>query len=786
MTGTGYELVVVANRLPVDVVVDEDGGTSWRRSPGGLVSALQPVMQGADGAWVGWAGSADVEAEPFDAEGMHLVPVTLTAADVADYYEGFSNDTLWPLSHDVISAPEYHRKWWDAYRRVNARFAEAAAAQAAQGAVVWVHDYQLQLVPTLLRNLRPDLRIGYFHHIPFPPLELFAQLPWRRQVVEGLLGADLLGFQRAGDASNFVRVVRRLTDLPTRGQTVTIPVGDTPPPVAKEAGKRSGRRTITAFRGEDGHQQRQVRAAAFPISIDSSRFDAMARTPEVRDRARQIRADLGNPEVLFLGVDRLDYTKGIPHRIKAYGELLTEGRLTVPDSALVQVASPSRENVEAYQQLREEVETLVGRINGEHGAIGAAAIHYMHHSYPPEEMAALYLAADVMLVTSLRDGMNLVAKEFVAACTDDRGVLVLSEFTGAADELAGALLVNPHDIDGLKDTLERAASMDKREMRQRMRRLRRRVLDDDVTKWSAGFLSALTADPSQPHRPGHDQGRTGAAHRTLAASAPLGGDEDDTALADALAALARHVRGGQRAVVALDFDGALAPLQDDPDDSRALPEAVEALQRLARVDGLDLALVSGRSLADLATLAEVPEGTLLVGSHGAERGLLTPTGLEPHPWDLDPEAKSLLVDLSATLGEAVDGTTARLEHKPGSVVLHTRTATRADAERLTRAAVEVGSRPGVDLMRGKDVVELSVVHRTKGDALADLREELRSTALLYAGDDVTDERAFATLRPDDVTIRVGPGDTAARFRVADPEALAGALSLLARLMTDGA
>ena len=477
-----YELVVVANRLPVDVTVGEDGSLTWNRSPGGLVSALEPVMQSTEGAWVGWSGSADVEAEPFDTDAMHLVPITLTAEEVSDYYEGFSNDTLWPLSHDVISPPEFHRHWWDAYRRVNRRFAEAAAGLAAEGGVVWVHDYQLQLVPAILRELRPDLRIGYFHHIPFPPLELVAQLPWRRQVVEGLLGADLIGFQRAGDATNFTRVVRRLTDLVTRGQVVTVPQpGPTP----------------------DAGATRQVRAAAFPISIDSARFDSVARTPEVRERARQIRADLGDPEVLLLGVDRLDYTKGIRHRIKAYGELLNEGRLEVPRSTLVQVASPSRENVEAYQQLREEVETLVGRINGEHGGIGSTAVYYLHHSYPPEEMAALYLAADVMLVTSLRDGMNLVAKEFVAACTDERGVLVLSEFTGAADELAGALLVNPHDIDGLKDAIERATVMDRREMRTRMRRLRRRVLEDDVNKWSRSFLTTLTTVPNldRPHEP---------------------------------------------------------------------------------------------------------------------------------------------------------------------------------------------------------------------------------------------------------------------------------------------
>nr|WP_202628095.1 trehalose-6-phosphate synthase [Cellulomonas sp. APG4] len=464
-------MVVVANRLPVDVVLEPDGTTSWRRSPGGLVTALEPVMQTTDGAWVGWSGAPDHEAEPFDSGGMRLVPVPLSRGEVEQYYEGFSNDTLWPLYHDVISPPEFHRTWWDAYRRVNRRFAEAAAQQAGEGATVWVQDYQLQLVPAMLRELRPDLRIGYFHHIPFPPFEIFTQMPWRRQVVDGLLGADLIGFQRAGDAANFIRVVRRLTDLTTRGPVITVP-------------------------GEDG--ARHVRASAFPISIDSARFDELARSEAVRERAREIRHDLGDPQVLLLGVDRLDYTKGIRHRIKAYGELLAEGRLQVPDAALVQVASPSRENVEAYQQLREEVEVLVGRINGEHGQIGAAAIYYMHHSYPPEEMAALYLAADVMLVTALRDGMNLVAKEFVAACTDDRGVLVLSEFAGAADELSGSLLVNPHDIDGLKDAIERAVTMEPREMRRRMRKLRRRVLEDDVNKWSQRFLATLNAVPHAP------------------------------------------------------------------------------------------------------------------------------------------------------------------------------------------------------------------------------------------------------------------------------------------------
>lgn len=470
----GHDLVVVANRLPVDVSLDEEGEPSWTRSPGGLVTALAPVMSRAEGAWVGWGGAPGLELEPFDVDGTELVPVMLTETDVERYYEGFSNDTLWPLYHDVIAPPQFHRQWWDAYQRVNRRFAEAAARNTARGATVWVHDYQLQLVPAFLRELRPDLRIGYFHHIPFPPLEIFAQLPWRKQVVEGLLGADLIGFQRGGDAANFVRVVRRLTDLTTRGQMVTVDEGTT--------------------------SVRHVRAAAFPISIDSHAFDELARTPQVQERAAQIRHELGDPEHLLLGVDRLDYTKGIRHRIKAYGELLDDARLSATDTTLVQVASPSRENVGAYQTLRDDVELLVGRINGDHGQVGHAPVQYLHQSFPMEEMAALYLAADVMLVTALRDGMNLVAKEYVAARSDERGALVLSEFTGAADELVGSVLVNPHDIDGMKDAITYAVHLDPKESRKRMRRLRRRVLGHDVAAWSEQFLAALAAVPVREDR----------------------------------------------------------------------------------------------------------------------------------------------------------------------------------------------------------------------------------------------------------------------------------------------
>lgn len=464
MADDRYSFVVVSNRLPVDRSIAADGTESWTRSPGGLVTALEPVMRAADGAWVGWPGQAGVEHPPFDDGGIRIVPVPLSEDDVRYYYEGFSNDTLWPLYHDVIAPPRYHRLWWEHYSAVNRRFADAAASVAAPDAIVWVQDYQLQLVPRMLRERRPDLTIGFFNHIPFPPYGIYSQLPWRTQIVEGVLGADVIGFQRAADAGNFARAVRQLLPYSTRGSVIRVP---------------------------DGDGSRDVVAKAFPISIDARAFEELAARPDVQERARRIRHDLGDPKAIMLGVDRLDYTKGIGHRLKAYGELLADGVLSVEDVVLVQVASPSRERVDTYRQLRDEIELTVGRVNGDYGTISHQAISYLHHSYPREEMAALYLAADVMLVTALRDGMNLVAKEYVAARADEDGVLVLSEFAGAADELRSALLINPHDIGGLKQAIVQAVRMPRPDRRRRMRALRRRVRENDVAHWSRVVIAEL-------------------------------------------------------------------------------------------------------------------------------------------------------------------------------------------------------------------------------------------------------------------------------------------------------
>jgi trehalose 6-phosphate synthase len=461
MTVGDRTFVVVANRLPVDEV-QIDGEREWRRSPGGLVTALHPILAKSRVVWVGWAGAAGPAPDPFEVDGIQLQPVPLSEADLENYYEGQSNASIWPLYHDAVETPVFNRHWSQTYRDVNRRFAEATDRAAPQGSAVWVQDYQLQLVPAMLRERRPDLRIGFFLHIPFPPIELFMQLPQRDEIIRGLLGADLVGFQTPLGAQNFLRLAHHLLGLRRRGLSVEL----------------------------DG---RTIRAGSFPVPIDIEDMEAIVNTLEVRERAREIREELGHPKTLILGVDRLDYTKGIQHRLSAYRELLSEGQLTTPETVLVQVATPSRERVEHYARLRENVEREVGSINGEFAQVGAPAVHYLHQSYSRGELAALYLAADVMAVTPLRDGMNLVAKEYVAARADGGGALVLSEFAGAARELRQAYMCNPHDINSIKQALMRAVEADPGAASKRIQSMRRYLRDHGGRQWAAAFLNALGA-----------------------------------------------------------------------------------------------------------------------------------------------------------------------------------------------------------------------------------------------------------------------------------------------------
>jgi len=453
------DFVVAANRLPVRRD-EEEGG--WTTSPGGLVSALVPILRKRNGAWVGWTGAPDDAPAPFDHDGMHLRSVPLEPQEVEDYYLGFCNNTLWPLYHNAIRTPDYHRHWWRPYVAINERFASAIAEALSPRGTAWVHDYQLQLVPGALRRLRPEATIGFFLHIPFPPVELFAYLPWRNEVLEGLLGADVLAFQTRQSIQNFRDAALRYSGAESAGDDLT-------------------------FEG------RSVRLQWAPISIDAARFEATAGTPEVREASARLRESLAPARTVMLGVDRLDYTKGIDHRLRALQTFHERHPEEAGNTVLVQVAVPSRETLIQYMEQRDRVERLVGQINGEYGRPGYTPVVYMYRHLPFEELVAAYLAADVMIVTPQADGMNLVAKEYIASRTGDHGLLVLSEFAGAAVELKEAVMVNPLDLDGFADALKQAVAASGEEQARRMAPLRDGVREHDVYRWSRGCMEALDA-----------------------------------------------------------------------------------------------------------------------------------------------------------------------------------------------------------------------------------------------------------------------------------------------------
>jgi trehalose 6-phosphate synthase len=454
-------LVVVANRLPVNRVT-RGGVAAWELSPGGLVTAMQPILGRSGGCWVGWSGSSGRAPRRFVYEGIDIRPVSLKEGEIEAFYRGFANRALWPLYHHAVRTPEFCRQYWEPFVEVNRRFARAAVRAAGSNDVIWVHDYHLQLVPHMVREMRPKARIGFFLHIPFPPEELFAWLPWRQWILHGLLGADLVGFQTPGDAQNFARVARRFASA-------------------------EGTDSELRFRG------RTVRVGAFPISIDFQAMEKLACKPDVINSAHHTRTRLGPERKLILSVDRLDYTKGICARLLAFEDLLRRKVISVDECVLVQVAVPSRETVREYAEMREMVESTVGRINGEFSQPGRVAVHYFRRNLPREELVAYYRAADVMFVTPIRDGMNLVAKEYVACRPDNSGVLVLSEFAGAARELRRALLVNPWDTEGMGTVLVNALRMPRAEGRRRMATLRMMVRRADVYAWADNFLGRLTA-----------------------------------------------------------------------------------------------------------------------------------------------------------------------------------------------------------------------------------------------------------------------------------------------------
>lgn len=701
------QLIIVANRLPMEPILGEDLDSEplgWRLAPGGLVSALESVLRTRPCVWVGGGG---VVPEGLSTGDMHLEAVWVAQEDAQGHYEGFSNKAIWPLFHSSVVTPEFHREHFRAYERVNRAFAERVAEIAHPGATVWVHDYQLALLPEMLREARPDLRIGFFLHIPFPPPDLFAQMPWRRELLHGLLGADLIGTQTHSDAANMGGAIERFLGLQVDSGTVVV-----------------------------GH--RSAVLSTFPIGIDASGFAALASDPKVRARAVELRAGLGSPETLILGVDRLDYTKGIDVRIRAFAELLESERLDPKQTVLVQVAVPSRENLSDYQQVRDEIELLVGRANGALSSFKVTPIHYLRRNLDRAELVALYLAADILLVTPLRDGMNLVCKEYVATRVDDSGALILSEFAGAAVQLSDAWLVNPFDTLGVEQAMLDVVQADANDRRRRMEKMRAVVFASDAHTWASDFLTMLndvtleTPDVADAHP------------TSRGADMPL-----------------EQLATTPHLLVCCDYDGTLAPIVEDPNRAYPLQQAMTALRALSILPSTTVAVVSGRSLRDLAVLSRLPSEVHLVGSHGGEFD---------HDFTIDSHQRRLLDQCISDVRElAASYPGAQVEIKPSSVAVHVRRCPVAEGQELVeRIVMGPGQFPGVLVRHGKEVIELSVVHAQKSDAVDMLRHRVGATAILFVGDDITDESVFAKLSGPDIGVKVGEGDTAAGWRVGTP------------------
>jgi trehalose 6-phosphate synthase/phosphatase len=461
-------LIIVSNRLPITVAGSGDE-IVVNASAGGLATGLGSVHDCSESLWVGWSG-LDADASPIARKSLQtqlssrrLVEVPLSSDDVSVYYEHIANGVLWPIFHDQLEKLPNLIDGWDTYEAVNARYAEMIAACARPGDTVWIHDFHLMRVPALLRQRLPDLRIGFFLHIPFPNPEIFFALPRRQWLVEGMLGADLVGFHTRRYRGHFTAALRRLLGIEMQGDSVA-------------------------------YMNRRVKLGIFPMGVDSASFAARATERKVVAESTRLKSDPGIR--LLVGIDRLDYSKGLEKRLLAVERLLSMHPEWIERIRLVQVAVPSREGLAVYKSVRRSVEELVGRINGRFGTHRWTPIRYINRSVNDTVLSALYRAADVLLVTPLRDGMNLVAKEFVATRTDEDGVLVLSEFAGAADELTRAVIVNPYDVDGMAESIHRALTMPAADRRERMRSMRSHVMENDVGKWSRGFLDQLAAPVS--------------------------------------------------------------------------------------------------------------------------------------------------------------------------------------------------------------------------------------------------------------------------------------------------
>ena len=713
----GKQTIFVSNRLAVRVDHAPEGLT-FSPSVGGLATGLSSVSTGSRSPlWVGWSGLAeeDLSAAERDQVRRELranhaaVAVPLSRHDLEFFYSGYCNDTVWPLFHYFPTYAEHLPETWESYRAVNRRFFEVLAAEMEPDATVWVHDYHLMLLPGLIREHFPDAETGFFLHIPFPSYEIFRLLPAREQILEGLLGADLIGFHTYDYARHFLSSVRRLL------------------------GHDHAMGVIRAA-------NRVVKVDVFPMGIDWERFSSAESLPEVQAVQETVARQYGGRK-LILSVDRLDYSKGIPTRIAAFRRLLEHYPERAGTVVLLIVVSPSRESVPQYLELKREVDELVSDINGRWSTLDWDPIHYQYQTASFQELNAMYRQADVLLVTPLRDGMNLIAKEYIAARNDGQGVLVLSETAGAARELSEAIQVNPSDLDEIADAMNAALDQSPDEQAGNMTAMRERVWRFTVQYWAGDFLEKL---------------RGMRAVQATQQARPL----DSTAEAE----VEKRWTAATGILLFLDYDGTLVRFHRRPDDARPDESLLELLRNLNALDGVSLVLSSGRDRANLDRWFGT-ERFLMGAGHGAW------IREEDGNWHTAPvQAPEWKDSIRPIIQRMVDRTPgASMEEKDFSLAWHYRNsepelATVRMAE-LRETLITLTNNLELSVLDGNRVLEVKPAHIHKGRIVHHFLDRAAWDLVVAIGDDATDEYMFQALPPEAISIKVGVGATAAEYSI---------------------
>lgn len=720
-------LLNISNRLPV-TVADE-----ITKSSGGLVAALEGLSaEEFDLQWIGWPGGSIPgatrrrEVERLLTAEHGCTPVFLDDDEIAGHYEGFSNSSIWPLLHYMPNYMRYDPAWWDHYRNINQRFADQAVAMAKPGDLVWVHDYQLMLLPAMLHERMPELKIGFFLHTPFPSFETFRCHPRRRELVAGMLGANLIGFHTFGYMRHFRSTVLRLLGLESE---------------------------ITRIRCEDGHTSAM---GVFPIGINARKFEQTLDSPEFAQRRDEFRSANAGKRVV-LSVERMDYTKGILHRLDAIEHFLSQLAEGERDAIkFIFVSVPSREEVEEYKDLREETESRVGRINGQYATLNSSPIRFIHGSVNFTDLCALYATADVGMVTPLIDGMNLVAKEYIACQRDHDGVLLLSEFAGAAEELSNAVLVNPYDARAVAETLAEALAMADEEKRACNQPMRERVMKYDAQHWARSFIQQLsTADAAQ----------------SQAADDPRHAAEQ----------LAKAIAEKLRVALFLDYDGTLREIEREPRAAKPTAEIRFLLDQFRQQKKIDLTIISGRTPHDLETWFGMSD-IALIAEHGATVRRRGSSEWEQSDRDVSYAWKDEIRELLRLYEQSTPGSS--VEEKRTSLVWHYRKTDPEfgtwKANQLTHELGTMMANEPVKIRHGRKIVEVTSSEVSKGAAIRRLLHETNYDLVLCAGDDQTDESMFEIDVPNLISIKIGAQPSRARYRLHDPAAfrkfLLGAVS----------